>query len=64
MENAMRVGEYLKQRLTDMSARHPEIGDVRGAGLYIGVELLRRGDGRRRQSAPRLSSTNCAIAGC
>jgi 4-aminobutyrate aminotransferase-like enzyme len=45
MENAMRVGEYLKQRLTDMSARHPEIGDVRGAGLYIGVELLRRGDG-------------------
>ena len=45
MENAIRVGEYLKQRLTEMSARHPEMGDVRGAGLYIGVELLRRDDG-------------------
>ena len=45
MENAVRVGEHLKQRLTEMSARHPEMGDVRGAGLYIGVELLRRGDG-------------------
>jgi 4-aminobutyrate aminotransferase-like enzyme len=44
MENAVRVGGYLKQRLTEMSARHPQIVDVRGAGFYIGVELLTRSD--------------------
>jgi 4-aminobutyrate aminotransferase-like enzyme len=44
MENAVQVGEYLKERLAAMSARHPQIVDVRGAGLYIGVELLGRGD--------------------
>jgi 4-aminobutyrate aminotransferase-like enzyme len=45
MENAARVGGYLKQRLAEVSARHAELADVRGAGLYIGVELQRRGDG-------------------
>jgi 4-aminobutyrate aminotransferase-like enzyme len=44
LENAVRVGGYLKQRLTEMSERHAEIVDVRGAGFYIGVELARRGD--------------------
>jgi 4-aminobutyrate aminotransferase-like enzyme len=44
MENAVRVGGYLKQRLTEMSAHHPQIVDVRGAGFYIGVELSTRGD--------------------
>jgi 4-aminobutyrate aminotransferase-like enzyme len=53
MENAMRVGGYLKQRLTEMSAHHPQIGDVRGAGFYIGVELLRRGAG---SPAPELAA--------
>jgi 4-aminobutyrate aminotransferase-like enzyme len=39
MENARRVGEYLTRCLLEVAARHAEIVDVRGAGLYLGVEL-------------------------
>jgi 4-aminobutyrate aminotransferase-like enzyme len=39
MENARRVGEHLGRGLADLSGRHREIAAVRGAGLYVGVEL-------------------------
>ena len=42
MENARRVGEHLKRELRSLGARHPAIADVRGAGLYLGVELVAR----------------------
>jgi len=45
MANAARVGDYLMQRLKGLSAQHPLISEVRGAGLYIGVELVRPQDG-------------------
>lgn len=34
------MGEYLKDRLVDMWGEHPIIGDVRGVGLLIGVEIV------------------------
>jgi 4-aminobutyrate aminotransferase-like enzyme len=40
-EHALRVGEHLLQGLTGLMARHALIGDVRGLGLFIGVELVR-----------------------
>ncbi|CAN5850507.1 aspartate aminotransferase family protein [soil metagenome] len=38
--NAQRVGAYLRERLGALASRHALIGDVRGAGLFIGVELV------------------------
>jgi 4-aminobutyrate aminotransferase-like enzyme/Ser/Thr protein kinase RdoA (MazF antagonist) len=38
--NAQRVGERMLGALRALMARHPVIGDVRGRGLYIGVELV------------------------
>ena len=40
MENAARMGEFLLAGLKAIASRHPAIGDVRGKGLMIGVELV------------------------
>ena len=38
--NAMTVGDRLLTRLREMSTDHPGAGDVRGMGLFIGIELV------------------------
>ncbi|WP_199254009.1 aspartate aminotransferase family protein [Mycolicibacterium mengxianglii] len=40
MANAADVGAALRRELTEIAQRHPGVGDVRGAGLYIGVEMV------------------------
>jgi 4-aminobutyrate aminotransferase len=40
MQNAADVGEYLIGRLRDLQTQHPLIGDVRGLGLMIGIDLV------------------------
>jgi len=40
VENAAARGEYLQRRLNDLAQRHALIGDVRGRGLAVGVELV------------------------
>jgi 4-aminobutyrate aminotransferase len=39
--NAARVGEMFLARLRELQADHVEIGDVRGKGLFLGVELVK-----------------------
>jgi adenosylmethionine-8-amino-7-oxononanoate aminotransferase len=39
--NAKRQGERLRRRLIELSERFPIIGDVRGAGLLQGIELVK-----------------------
>jgi 4-aminobutyrate aminotransferase-like enzyme len=57
MENALAVGEGLKRDFKALSIRHPAIADVRGAGLYIGIELVEESAGRSgaRTPAPALA---------
>jgi 4-aminobutyrate aminotransferase-like enzyme len=45
--NALQVGEHLRRSARALAAVHPCIGDVRGAGLFIGIELIEAGDPSR-----------------
>jgi 4-aminobutyrate aminotransferase len=38
--NADEVGGYLKDRLVKMAEKHPVIGEVRGRGLMLGMEMV------------------------
>ncbi len=38
--NALNVGRYLRDRLEGLRQRHPQVGEVRGAGLFIGLSLV------------------------
>lgn len=40
MENAAKLGSLILAGLKDIATRHERIGDVRGAGLYFGVEMV------------------------
>lgn len=53
--HAQHVGGYLRHRLSALSGNgHPEIGDVRGAGLYVGVEFVH--DPLTKEPAQQLAS--------
>jgi 4-aminobutyrate aminotransferase len=42
LENARKVGDYALSRLKAMQGKYPAIGDVRGLGLMIGIEIVKK----------------------
>ncbi len=52
MQNAAETGQYLMDALEEMAPRHPSIGQVRGKGMMIGIELVH--DRASRKPAPDL----------
>ncbi|MBC7264324.1 MAG: acetyl ornithine aminotransferase family protein [Chloroflexi bacterium] len=50
--NAERMGKYMLENLRRMQADHPSMGDVRGLGLMIGVEIVK--DKATREPVPDL----------
>jgi 4-aminobutyrate aminotransferase-like enzyme/Ser/Thr protein kinase RdoA (MazF antagonist) len=53
-QNALRVGAQLIESLQALQARHALIGDVRGSGLFLGIDLVL--DRETREAAPLQAS--------
>jgi 4-aminobutyrate aminotransferase-like enzyme len=56
-ENALRVGNGLRRRLEELQERNPIIGDVRGSGLFLGLDLVK--DRATREAATEQASYIC-----
>jgi 4-aminobutyrate aminotransferase len=50
--NSARVGEFMKAGLVDLMGKHRAIGDVRGLGLMLGIEIVK--DRTTKEKAPEL----------
>ncbi len=59
LENVVVMGNYLNKRLHELKDKHPMIGDVRGKGLFQGVELVKD----RGTREPVHESIAIAVAG-
>jgi 4-aminobutyrate aminotransferase len=41
LKNSQEVGDYMRKRMADWPKKHKIVGDVRGRGLMIGVEIVK-----------------------
>jgi 4-aminobutyrate aminotransferase len=60
VENAARMGAYLRDRMRHWPARFPCVGDVRGLGLMLGIEFI--GDKATREPAPLIRNAIVDLA--
>ncbi|MCP0887830.1 aspartate aminotransferase family protein [Ligilactobacillus sp. WILCCON 0076] len=42
-ENSLERGKELVSKISDLAKKYPVLGDVRGAGLYVGVDIVKPG---------------------
>jgi 4-aminobutyrate aminotransferase-like enzyme len=57
LENSERVGGHILKRLNEMKEKHELIGDVRGVGLFIGIELVKD----RKTKVPATEETELVV---
>jgi len=62
IDNAAKVGSYLKQSLIERLADHPNIGEIRGEGLMIGIEYAAGADSKEAPNMTPLAHKQVAIA--
>jgi len=53
-QNALAVGQYLIDGVTELATRHENIGEIRGSGLFLAVDLV--SDRETREPATELAS--------
>jgi len=62
LKNAYEVGRHLERGLAEIAKRHPIIGNVRGSGLFWGIDLVRDRESRQpidKAEAKRVVSAIC-----
>jgi 4-aminobutyrate aminotransferase-like enzyme/Ser/Thr protein kinase RdoA (MazF antagonist) len=57
MQNAHTTGKYLREKLEALSSRHVDFGEVRGAGLLLGLQVRGEDAGAARATAKRVVNT-------
>ncbi|MCS7385069.1 MAG: aminotransferase class III-fold pyridoxal phosphate-dependent enzyme, partial [archaeon GB-1867-097] len=60
LENASKIGEYTMKRFEEFQEKYELIGDVRGKGLMIGVELVKD----RRSKEPAVKELSKILLKC
>ena len=55
VENVADVGSYMLQALRDRLGQHPHVGDIRGKGLMLGIELMK--DRETKEIVPMANRT-------
>jgi 4-aminobutyrate aminotransferase len=53
IDNSAKMGEYLMGKLKEMQKKFPVIGDIRGKGLMVGLELIEDQESMKKASGLR-----------
>jgi taurine--2-oxoglutarate transaminase len=46
IENSAKMGKYLLEKSLELQDKHPSVGEVRGLGLFVGLELVKNRETR------------------
>ena len=66
LQNVNEMGAYLMERLHELKDKHEVIGDVRGKGLFVGLELVKDRQTKEPvdESVSMRVAADCAGPGC